>query len=54
MTMADSNKTLIALFAIPVQLIPDIDVPQAVVTTVWPGASPEEIESEIVRRHALA
>lgn len=41
---------LLALFRIPVQLIPDVDVPQAVVTTVWPGASPEEIETEIVRK----
>jgi HAE1 family hydrophobic/amphiphilic exporter-1 len=40
---------MLALFRIPVQLIPDVDVPQAVVTTVWPGASPEEIETEIVR-----
>ncbi len=41
---------MLALFSIPVQLIPDVDVPQAVVTTVWPGASPEEIETEIVQK----
>jgi len=41
---------MLALFSIPVQLIPDVDVPQAIVTTVWPGASPEEIETEIVQK----
>ena len=40
---------MLALLRIPVQLIPDVEVPQAVVTTIWPGASPEEIESEIVQ-----
>ena len=40
---------LLSLFRIPVQLIPDVDVPQAIVTTIWPGASPEEIETEIVQ-----
>ncbi len=41
---------MLALFSIPVQLIPDVDVPQAIVTTVWPGASPEEIETEITQK----
>lgn len=41
---------MLALLRIPVQLIPDVEVPQAVVTTVWPGASPEEIETEIVQK----
>ncbi len=41
---------LLSVFRIPVQLIPDVEVPQAVVTTVWPGASPEEIELEIVQK----
>ncbi len=41
---------MLALFSIPVQLIPDVDIPQAIVTTVWPGASPEEIETEIVQK----
>jgi HAE1 family hydrophobic/amphiphilic exporter-1 len=41
---------MLALLRIPVQLIPDVEVPQAVVTTIWPGASPEEIETEIVQK----
>lgn len=41
---------LLALFAIPVQLTPDVDVPVVKVETVWAGANPQEIESEIVDR----
>ncbi len=41
---------LISLFRIPVQLTPDVDRPIVTVTTVWPGASPEEVEQEIVQR----
>ncbi len=38
----------LALFRIPVQLTPTIDEPVVTVNTVWPGASPQEIEREIV------
>ncbi|MFQ5926177.1 MAG: efflux RND transporter permease subunit, partial [Terriglobia bacterium] len=38
----------IALFRIPVQLTPTVDEPEITVRTVWPGASPQEIEREIV------
>ena len=38
----------LALFRIPVQLTPDVDEPNITVSTVWPGASPQEIEREIV------
>ena len=41
---------LISLFRIPVQLIPDVDRPVVTVDTIWPGASPEEVEREIVQR----
>lgn len=40
---------VISLFRIPVQLTPDVDKPQITVTTVWPGASPQEVENEIIR-----
>ena len=41
---------LLSLFRIPVQLTPDVDRPIITVTTTWPGASPEEIEQEIIQR----
>ena len=39
---------LLSLLRIPVQLTPDVTRPQITVTTVWPGASPQEVEKEIV------
>ncbi len=41
---------LISLFRIPVQLTPDVDRPIVNVETFWPGASPEEIEQELIQR----
>ncbi len=41
---------LLSLFNVPIQLTPDVDVPVVTVTTMWTGASPQEIESEIVDR----
>ncbi len=38
----------LAIFRIPVQLTPTVEEPSVVVTTFWPGASPLEIEREIV------
>ena len=40
---------IIALTRIPVQLTPNVEQPVVTVSTVWPGASPQEIESEIVQ-----
>ena len=34
-------------FAIPVDLMPEIDFPVVTVSTIYPGAGPEEVESEI-------
>jgi len=39
---------LISLFRVPVQLTPDIEKPTITVRTRWLGASPEEIEKEII------
>ena len=39
---------IMSLFRIPVQLVPDVSQPELTVTTKWPGASPEEIERDIV------
>ena len=41
---------LISLFRIPVQLTPNVDRPIVTVTTIWPGASPQEVEQEIIQR----
>jgi HAE1 family hydrophobic/amphiphilic exporter-1 len=38
----------IALFRIPVQLTPTVEEPEIMVQTVWLGASPQEIEREII------
>ena len=37
----------ISLFRIPIQLIPTVVEPIVTVTTIWPGASPHEVEREI-------
>ena len=36
--------------SVPIQLTPDVDRPVITVTTRWSGASPQEIESEIIDR----
>lgn len=41
---------VLALFSIPVQLTPTVDVPVIQVETRWAGASPQEVEQEIVNR----
>lgn len=41
---------LLALFAIPVQLTPNVDTPVINVETIWQGANPQEVETEIVDR----
>ena len=39
----------ISLFSMPMQLTPEVQTPSLTITTRWPGASPQEIEQEIVR-----
>ncbi len=39
---------LISLFRIPVQLTPNVDMPEISVETVWRGASPLEVEREVI------
>ncbi len=39
---------MMALFQVPIQLTPEVEKPFITVTTTWFGASPEEIEKEIV------
>lgn len=38
----------IALFHLPIQLIPDISAPTVTVSTTYPGASPEDVEQDIL------
>ena len=39
----------IALYKMPMQLTPDVEIPTITVETRWPGASPQEVEKEIVQ-----
>ena len=39
---------LISAFRLPVQLTPNVAQPVITVSTVWPGASPQEIERDII------
>ncbi len=39
-----------SLFLIPIQLTPDVRKPIISVLTVWPGASPAEVEREIINK----
>jgi len=41
---------IVALTRVPIQLTPTVQRPVVNVTTVWTGASPEEIEKEIVQK----
>lgn len=41
---------MLALFRVPIQLTPTVQRPVVSVRTVWPGASPEEVEKEIVQK----
>ncbi len=40
---------ILAMFGMPVQLSPDVEQPKISIRTVWPGASPQEVEKEIVK-----
>lgn len=41
---------VLALFNIPVQLTPNVDIPVIKVETRWTGATPQEVEREVVER----
>ena len=38
----------ISLYRIPIQLTPNVDLPEVSVETRWTGASPQEVEREII------
>ena len=39
---------VVSMFNVPVQMIPDLDVRVIRVSTSWPGATPQDIEKEII------
>ena len=41
---------VLSLFRVPVQLTPEVEKPRISVSTRWPGASPQEVEREIIDR----
>jgi HAE1 family hydrophobic/amphiphilic exporter-1 len=45
---------LIGLFQMPYQLSPDVTVPEIEVRTVWPGATPYEIERDVIEEQEKA
>jgi len=40
---------MIAAFRMPMQLTPEVQTPTITIETTWPGASPQEVEREIVQ-----
>ena len=45
---------LIGLNKLPVQLTPDVETPEITVSTIWGGATPYEIEKEIIEKQEEA
>ena len=39
---------VLALFRVPIQMVPDLDVRVVTVITKWPGATPQDVEKEII------
>ena len=39
---------VLAIFRVPIQMIPDLDVRVVTVITKWPGATPQDVEKEII------
>src|SRR6187431_104196 len=40
---------ILAMFRLPMQLTPEVEIPTLTIETMWPGASPQEVEQEIVQ-----
>jgi multidrug efflux pump subunit AcrB len=39
---------ILAIFRVPIQMIPDLDVRAISIYTQWPGATPQDVEKEII------
>ncbi len=44
----------IGLMQLPRQLTPDVETPEITVRTIWPGATPAEVEQEIIEKQEKA
>ena len=40
---------ILAMLSMPMQLTPEVQVPTLTIQTTWPGASPQEVEREIIQ-----
>ena len=40
---------IIAMLSMPMQLTPEVQIPTLSIETAWPGASPQEVEREIIQ-----
>jgi hydrophobic/amphiphilic exporter-1 (mainly G- bacteria), HAE1 family len=40
---------ILAMFSMPMQLTPEVEIPTLTIETMWPGASPQEVEQEIIQ-----
>src|SRR5262245_29571937 len=40
---------IMAMFSMPMQLTPEVEIPTLTIETSWPGASPQEVEQEIIQ-----
>lgn len=45
---------VLGIFGLPVQLTPDVESPQITITTTWSGATPYEVEKDIVEEQEAA
>ena len=49
-----TGASIWAVLTLKMELIPNIEFPYATVITVYPGATPEEIETDITSRSACS
>jgi HAE1 family hydrophobic/amphiphilic exporter-1 len=40
---------ILSMFSMPMQLTPEVEIPTLTIETMWPGASPQEVEQEIIQ-----
>ena len=40
---------ILAMFSMPMQLTPEVEIPTLTIETLWPGASPQEVSKRSFR-----